>query len=88
MRAVVLEGVGGPEQLAVREVPEPVAAEGQVLVDVRAAGINFADVLIRLGNYPQMPDMPAVLGSEECTADERHVVCRDGDGLRIWAYRI
>jgi NADPH2:quinone reductase len=64
VRAVVLEGVGGPEQLAVREVPDPVAAEGQVLVDVRAAGINFADVLIRLGNYPQMPELPAVLGSE------------------------
>jgi len=64
VRAVVLEGVGGPEQLAVRDVPEPEAAEGHVLVDVRAAGINFADVLIRLGNYPQMPDLPAVLGSE------------------------
>jgi NADPH2:quinone reductase len=64
VRAVVLEGVGGPEQLTVQEVPEPEAAEGQVLVDVRAAGINFADVLIRLGNYPQMPELPAVLGSE------------------------
>jgi NADPH2:quinone reductase len=64
VRAVVLEGIGGPEELAVREVPEPEAAEGQVLVDVRAAGINFADVLIRLGNYPQMPELPAVLGSE------------------------
>jgi NADPH2:quinone reductase len=64
VRAVVLEEVGGPERLAVREVPEPEAAEGQVLVDVRAAGINFADVLIRLGNYPQMPELPAVLGSE------------------------
>jgi NADPH2:quinone reductase len=64
VRAVVLEGVGGPEQLVVRDVPEPEAAEGQFLVDVRAAGINFADVLIRTGNYPQMPELPAVLGSE------------------------
>ena len=64
MRAVVLQGVGGPEQLAVREVPEPEPAEGQVIVDVRAAGVNFADVLIRLGRYPQMPELPAVLGSE------------------------
>jgi len=64
LRAVVLEGVGGPEQLAVREVPEPEPAEGQVIVDVRAAGVNFADVLIRLGRYPQMPELPAVLGSE------------------------
>jgi len=33
-------------------------------VDVRAAGINFADVLVRLGRYPQMPELPTVLGSE------------------------
>jgi len=64
VRAVVLEGTGGPEQLAVREVPEPEPAEGQAIVDVRAAGINFADVLVRLGRYPQMPELPAVLGSE------------------------
>ena len=64
MRAVVLEKVGGPEQLVVQEVPEPEAGEGQAIVDVRACGINFADVLVRLGRYPQMPELPAVLGSE------------------------
>jgi NADPH:quinone reductase len=64
MRAVVLEGTGGPEQLVVQELPDPEPGEGQVAVDVRAAGINFADVLIRTGNYPQMPQLPAVLGSE------------------------
>ena len=64
MRAVVLEGIGGPEQLVVREVPEPEAGESAAIVDVRAAGINFADVLIRLGRYPQMPELPTVLGSE------------------------
>ena len=64
MRAVVLEATGGPEQLVVRDVPEPAAEEGQAIVDVRACGINFADVLVRLGRYPQMPELPAVLGSE------------------------
>jgi NADPH:quinone reductase-like Zn-dependent oxidoreductase len=64
VRAVVLSGTGGPEQLAVREVLEPESSEGQAIVDVRAAGVNFADVLIRLGRYPQMPELPAVLGSE------------------------
>jgi NADPH:quinone reductase len=44
-------------------MPEP-DAEGKVLVRVRAAGVNFADVLVRRGRYPQMPDLPAVLGSE------------------------
>ena len=64
MRAAVLLGTGGPEQLVVQEVPEPVGGDGKVVVDVRAAGINFADVLIRLGRYPQMPELPTVLGSE------------------------
>jgi NADPH2:quinone reductase len=64
MRAAVLRGTGGPEQLAVEEVSEPEAGEGQAIVDVRAAGINFADVLIRLGRYPQPPELPTVLGSE------------------------
>ena len=64
MRAAVLKGVGGPEQLVVQEVPEPEAGDGLAVVDVRAAAINFADVLIRLGMYPQAPELPAVLGSE------------------------
>jgi NADPH:quinone reductase len=64
VRAVVLTGTGGPEQLVVQEVDEPVAAHGGAIVDVRACGINFADVLVRLGRYPQMPELPAVLGSE------------------------
>lgn len=64
VRAAVLEGVGGPERLVAQDVPEPVAGEGQAIVEVRAAGINFADVLIRLGGYPQMPELPTVLGSE------------------------
>lgn len=64
MRAVVLKSTGGPEQLVVEELPEPQPADGQVVVDVHAAGINFADVLVRLGRYPQMPELPTVLGSE------------------------
>ena len=78
MRAAVLRGVGGPEQLVVEEVPEPEAtADGRVVVDVRAAGINFADVLIRLGMYPQMPELPAVLGSE---------VAGELDGARVMGF--
>src|SRR6476659_1011389 len=61
MRAAVLSGVDGAFELL--DVPDP-AAEGRVLVRVRAAGVNFADVLIRRGAYPQMPDFPVVLGSE------------------------
>jgi NADPH2:quinone reductase len=64
LRAAVLKGVGGPEQLVVEEVAEPEAGDGKSVVDVRAAGVNFADVLVRLGRYPQMPELPAILGSE------------------------
>jgi NADPH:quinone reductase len=64
MRAVVLTGTGGPEKLVVQEIGEPVGGDGQAIVDVRACGVNFADVLVRLGRYPQMPELPTVLGSE------------------------
>lgn len=77
MRAVVLENVGGPEQLVVRDVPEPEPTDGQVLVDVRAAGINFADVLIRLGRYPQAPELPVVLGNE---------IAGEVDGKRVLGF--
>jgi NADPH2:quinone reductase len=59
MKAVVLREVDG--DLAIEDVPD---AEGENVVEVRAAGINFADVLIRRGLYPQMPELPHVLGSE------------------------
>jgi NADPH2:quinone reductase len=77
MRAAVLQGIGGPEQLVVQEVPEPEAGDGQAVVDVRAAGINFADVLVRLGRYPQMPELPAVLGSE---------IAGELDGARVMGF--
>src|ERR1700712_3101009 len=75
MRAAVLTGVDGPFE--VRDVPDPVAGE-KVLVRVRAAGVNFADVLIRRGRYPQMPDFPAVLGSE--------IAGELADGTRVMAF--
>jgi NADPH2:quinone reductase len=59
LRAAVLPAVDGPFEL--RDVPDP---EGETVVRVRAAGINFLDVLIRRGRYPQMPELPAVLGVE------------------------
>lgn len=62
MRAAVLRETGAP--LSVEDVAEPDVAEGQSVVEVRAAGINFADVLIRDGRYPQPPELPTVLGNE------------------------
>lgn len=62
MRAAVLRETGVP--LSVEDVAEPDVAEGQSLVEVRAAGINFADVLIKNGQYPQPPELPTILGNE------------------------
>jgi NADPH2:quinone reductase len=62
LKAAVLPAVDAPFEL--RDVADPVAQDGNALVRVRAAGINFLDVLIRRGRYPQMPDFPAVLGVE------------------------
>jgi NADPH:quinone reductase-like Zn-dependent oxidoreductase len=64
MRAVVLTGTGGPEVLQVQERPDPTVGPGQVRIAVRAAGINFADTLARIGLYPDAPKTPCVLGYE------------------------
>jgi NADPH2:quinone reductase len=61
LRAALLREVDGPFELV--DVPDP-EADGKLVVRVRAAGINFADALIRRGRYPQMPELPIVLGSE------------------------
>ena len=64
MKAVVLTGHGGPEVLKVEERPDPPVGAGEVRIDVRAAGINFADTMARVGLYPDAPKPPCVLGYE------------------------
>jgi synaptic vesicle membrane protein VAT-1 len=64
MRAVVQKGAGGPEVLEVQERPDPPVGPGEVRIAVRAAGINFADTMARVGLYPDAPKPPCVLGYE------------------------
>lgn len=64
MRAVVMRRHGAPEVLQVEERPDPTPGAGEVLIDVRAAGINFADVMARLGLYAAAPKPPVVVGYE------------------------
>jgi NADPH:quinone reductase-like Zn-dependent oxidoreductase len=64
MKAVVLTGHGGPEVLRVEERPDPEVGPAQVRIATRAAGINFADTLARVGLYPDAPKPPCVLGYE------------------------
>ncbi len=58
MRAIVITRFGGPEVLQIREVPEPAAGPEQVVVRVRAAGVNRADLLQRRGLYPAPAGAP------------------------------
>jgi NADPH:quinone reductase len=62
LKAAVLSAVDAPFELS--DLPDADAEDGEALVRVRAAGINFLDILIRRGRYPQMPELPAVLGYE------------------------
>jgi NADPH:quinone reductase-like Zn-dependent oxidoreductase len=64
MRAVVITGHGGPEKLQVEERPDPRPGAGEVRIEVAAAGLNFADVMARIGLYPDAPKPPAVVGYE------------------------
>src|SRR5437588_816571 len=65
MRAVVITKHGGPSVLQVQERPDPPPpGPGQLRVAVRAAGVNFADHLARVGLYPDAPKLPAVVGYE------------------------
>ena len=56
--------MGGPEVLEVREAQDPVPGPGEVRIRVRAAGINFADTMARVGLYPDAPKLPFVPGYE------------------------
>ena len=64
MRAVVITEHGGPEVLKVHERPDPPVGPGEVRIAVKAAGINFADTLARVGLYPDSPKVPCVVGYE------------------------
>ncbi len=64
MRAVVITKHGGPGVLEVQERPDPVLGPGQVRIEVAAAGINFADVMARMGLYADAPKTPCVVGYE------------------------
>ncbi len=64
MKQVWITREGGPEVLEVRERPDPEPEAGQVRIRVEAAGINFADLMARMGMYPDAPKLPAVVGYE------------------------
>jgi NADPH:quinone reductase-like Zn-dependent oxidoreductase len=64
VRQIVTTGTGGIEMLKVQEKPDPKPRAGEVAIRVRAAGLNFADILSRQGLYPDSPPKPCVMGYE------------------------
>lgn len=64
MRRVYISRKGGPEVLQVRDEPDPAPGAGELRVAVKFAGINWADVMARLGIYPDAPPIPCVVGYE------------------------
>ncbi|MGH7275970.1 MAG: NADPH:quinone reductase [Candidatus Rokuibacteriota bacterium] len=64
MKAIRVHKFGGPEVLQLDEVPDPKAGPGQVLVRVRAAGVNPVDTYIRSGSYTLMPPLPYIPGTD------------------------
>jgi NADPH2:quinone reductase len=76
MKAIRVEEFGGPEVLRIEEVPEPQPGPGQVVVRIKAAGVNPVDTYIRAGTYPRKPQLPYTPG-----ADGAGVVESAGDGV-------
>jgi NADPH2:quinone reductase len=75
MRAIQLTEFGGPETLTVSDVPDPVAADGQQVFDVQAAGINYADTHQTENSYLAKQTLPLIPGGE--------IVVRTDDGRRL-----
>ena len=64
MKAIVCKAWGPPEDLALDDLPDPVPGPGQVVVEVKAAGVNFPDVLTVQGKYQVRPPLPFIPGME------------------------
>ncbi|MQC17524.1 MAG: NADPH:quinone oxidoreductase family protein [Chloroflexi bacterium] len=64
MRAVVCHAWADLDALAIEDIPAPVPGEGEVLIEVHAAGVNFADLLIVKGEYQHKPPFPFAPGAE------------------------
>src|SRR5919201_990213 len=87
MRAIWVTRFGGPEVLEVRDAHDPEPGPEQVRVRVRAAGLNFAEIMGRLGLYPDAPEPPCVLGYEAAGVVDKlgSGVTAPGMGTRVLA---
>ncbi|MFP4324047.1 MAG: alcohol dehydrogenase catalytic domain-containing protein, partial [Anaerolineales bacterium] len=85
MRQIWIPKAGPPDVLTVREAPDPQPQAGEVRVRVAYSGVNFADVLARMGLYPDAPPLPTVVGYEVSGTVEAlgEGVASDWDGARV-----
>jgi len=77
MKALLCKSLGLPDTLVFEDVPDPVPGPGQVLIEMKAAGVNFPDVLVIQGKYQFKPALPFAPGSELAG-----VVLAVGEGVR------
>jgi NADPH2:quinone reductase len=80
MRALVCKDYGSPDALVLEDVDDPVAGAGEIVVDIRAAGLNFPDVLVIGGQYQVKTPPPFIPGHEAAG-----VVTAVGDGAERFA---
>src|SRR5271170_7905363 len=85
MRQIWISKSGPPEVLVIKESPDPHPAAGELRIRVEACGVNFADIMGRLGLYPDLPRIPVVPGYEVAgrvdpgeLPDRLAADCRDG----------
>jgi NADPH:quinone reductase len=64
MKAVLCTRYGGPDDLELRDLPDPIAGDGEAVVRIEAIGLNFFDTLIIAGKYQTKPDFPFSPGAE------------------------
>jgi NADPH2:quinone reductase len=87
MQAIVVRTFGGPDVLRLEEVAEPTAGPGQVLVRVKAIGVNPVDTYIRAGTYTRLPDLPFSPGSDAAgiveAVGDGVTSCRPGDRVYL-----
>ncbi|KYB26740.1 synaptic vesicle membrane protein VAT-1 homolog-like isoform X1 [Tribolium castaneum] len=81
MRAVVLNGFGGLKSVKILKKPEPALNEGEVLIRVKACGLNFQDLMVRQGAIDSPPKCPFILGFE--CAGEIEQVAEGVEGFAV-----
>ena len=76
MKAIQVQRFGGPEEMRLEEVADPTPGAGEVLIEIKAAGVNPVDTYIRSGIYAHLPELPYIPGG-----DGAGVVTALGDGV-------